>query len=154
MLTTWIIAGVVLILLELILPGMVLGFLGGGALIVAALIWWGWIVTWTSSLTTWFIVCVVLLVTLRGFFQRLVGGESEVQSTDEDVDAYGTIVEVVETITPERQGRIHYRGAPWEAICYDGTIEAGGKATLAFRENLVWVVEAADPQEEKSIPRS
>jgi inner membrane protein len=154
MLTTWIIAGVVLILLELILPGMVLGFLGGGALIVAALIWWGWIDTWTSSLTTWFIVSIVLLVALRGFFQRLVGGESEVQSTDEDVDAYGTIVDVVETITPEKQGRIHYRGAPWGAICYDGTIEAGDKAMLAFRENLVWVVEAADPQEETSTPRS
>ncbi len=154
MLTTWIIGGAVLILLELILPGMILGFLGGGALIVAGLIWWGWIDTWTSSFTAWFITCVVLLLTLRGFFQRLVGGESEVQSTDEDVDAYGTIVEVVETITPGKQGRIHYRGAPWGAICYDNTIEVGAKAMLAFRENLVWVVEPAEPQEEKPTLRS
>ena len=41
MLTTWIIAGVIMLLLELFLPGMILGFLGGSSLIVAALIWWG-----------------------------------------------------------------------------------------------------------------
>ena len=43
MLTAWIVAGATMILLELFLPGMVLGFLGSSALIVAALIWLGWI---------------------------------------------------------------------------------------------------------------
>ncbi len=151
MLTTWIIAGVIMFLLELFLPGMILGFLGGSSLIVAALIWWGWLDTWVSSLTVWFILSIGLLVTLRSFFQRLIGGDSETQSTDEEAAAYGTIVEVVERITPEKPGRIHYRGAPWEAICYDNTIEAGGKAMLAFRENLLWVVEASSPDEDESI---
>lgn len=147
MLKTWIIAGGVLILLELFLPGMVLGFLGSSALIVAVVIWLGWLDTWVAALTAWFILSLILLLTLRGVFQRLVGGESETQSTDEEEAAYGTIVDVVETITPEKQGVIHYRDAPWEAACYDHTIEAGGKAMLAYRENLVWVVEAVRPDE-------
>ena len=147
MLTAWIVTGLFMILLELFLPGMVLGFLGSSALIVAALVWWGWLDTWVSALTAWFILSLVLLLTLRGLFQRFVGGESRRQSTDEERDAYGAIVDVVETITPEQQGRIHYRGSTWQAVCYDGTIEAGAKAKLIYRENLAWVVEAVRPDE-------
>ena len=147
MVTAWIVAGAFMILLEVFLPGMVLGFLGSSALIVAALVWLGWIDTWISALTTWFILSLVLLLSLRGLFLRFVGGRSERQSTDEEEDAYGTIVDVVERITPDRAGRIHYRDATWQAICYDRTIEAGEKAMLAYRENLAWVVEATGPGE-------
>ena len=145
MLTAWIVAGAVMILLELFLPGMVLGFLGSSALIVAALIWLGWIDSLIPALTTWFILSLVLLLSLRGLFLRFVGGGSERQSTDEEENAYGTVVDVVERIAPDQAGRIHYRDATWQAICYDRPIEAGEKAILAYRENLVWVVEAAGP---------
>ena len=154
MLKTWIVAGAVMILLELFLPGMVLGFLGSSALLVAACIWLGWLEGWVSALTTWFILSLFLLLTLRGFFQRFVGGESEQQFTDEDQEAYGKIVDVVETITPDRQGRIYYRGTTWQAICYDHTIETGRKAMLVYRDNLVWVVEAAGPDGYETTQRS
>ena len=147
MLTAWIVAGVLMIFLELFLPGMVLGFLGSSALIIAALVWLGWLDTWVSALATWFVLSLVLLLTLRGLFQCFIGGESGRQSTDEEQDAYGTIVDVVETISPEQEGRIHYRDATWQAICYDATIEKGAKAMLIYRENLAWVVEAARPDE-------
>ena len=147
MLTAWIVAGAIMILLELLLPGMVLGFLGSSALIVAALVWLGWIETAIAALTTWFILSLVLLLSMRGLFLRFVGGRSERQSTDEEEDAYGTMVDVVERISPDRAGRIHYRDATWQAICYDRTIEAGEKAVLAYRENLAWVVEPARPEE-------
>ena len=143
MLTTWIIVGGVLIVLEVVVPGMVLAFLGTSALLVATFIWLGWIDTWVASLTSWFVLSLVLLVGLRGFFQRFVGGDVDKQSTDEDLDAYGAIVDVVETITPENPGRISYRDSTWPATCYDHTLEAGSKAMLAYRDNLVWVVEAA-----------
>ena len=117
MLTTWIIAGVVLLLVELVVPGMVLGFLGASALLVAGLVWMGWTDTWVASLTAWFVISLVLLVTLRGLFQKLVGGEVDRQTLDDESDAYGEIVEVVETITPEKQGRIRYRGSTWLAMC-------------------------------------
>jgi membrane protein implicated in regulation of membrane protease activity len=147
MLKTWIIIGAAMIFLELFLPGMVLGFLGSSALVVAACIWLGWIEGWVSALTTWFILSLFLMLTLRGLVQRFAGGESEQESTDEEADAYGTLVDVVETITPTKQGRIHYRDASWQATCHDHTIAAGGKATLAYRDNLVWIVEAAIPDE-------
>lgn len=145
MLTTWIVAGAVLIVLELIVPGMVLVFLGVGALLVAFLVWLGLVQTWVASITIWFIASLVLLLVLRGFFQRFMSGEAETQSTDEDFDAYGEVVDVVEAIGPGKEGRIRYRGTTWQAACYDNTLEAGTKAQIVCRENLLWIVEPANP---------
>lgn len=145
MLSAWIVAGVVLIILELVVPGAVLVFLGAGALLVALLIWLGLVQTWVSSITAWFIASLVLLLVLRSFFQRFVSGDAEKQSTDEDLDAYGKVVDVVEAIGPSQEGRIRYRGTTWQAACHDHTIEAGTKAQIVYRENLIWIVEPADP---------
>ncbi len=145
MLTTWIVAGVVLIVLELIVPGMVLVFLGAGALLVALLVWLGLVQTWVASITTWFIASLVLLLVLRGFLQRFISGDAETQSTDEEFDIYGKVVDVVEAIGPDKEGRIRYRGTTWQAACYDNTLEAGTKAQIVCRENLIWIVEPANP---------
>ena len=145
MLTTWIVAGAVLIVLELIVPGMVLVFLGAGALLVALLVWLGLIQTWVASITTWFIASLVFLLVLRSLFQRFISGDTEKQSTDEDLDAYGQVVDVVEAIAPGEEGRIRYRGTTWQAVCYDHTLEAGTKAQIICRENLIWTVEPANP---------
>jgi membrane protein implicated in regulation of membrane protease activity len=147
MLTTWIVAGAVLIVLELIVPGMVLVFLGAGALLVALLVWLGPVQTWVASITTWFIASLVLLLVLRGVFQRFMSGDAETQSTDEDFDAYGEVVDVVEAIGPDRAGRIRYRGTTWQAACYDSTLEAGTKAQIVYRDNLIWIVEPANPRD-------
>ena len=145
MLTTWIVAGVVLIVLELIVPGMVLVFLGAGALLVALLVWLGLVQTWVASITTWFIASLVLLLVLRGFLQRFISGDAETQSTDEEFDIYGKVVDVVEAIGPDKEGRIRYRGTTWQAACYDNTLEAGTKAQIVCRENLIWVVQPVNP---------
>jgi len=142
MLTFWIIAGIILLVLELIVPGMVLVFLGAGALLVALFIWLGVIDSWVAAITTWFISSLVLLGGLRHFFYRLMPGESETRaSTDEDAAAYGAVVEVVETIAPDAAGRIRYRGTTWQAACYDETLEVGSKAKIVYREDLIWIVE-------------
>ena len=149
MLTTWIVAGVVLIVLELIVPGMVLVFLGAGALLVALLVWLGLVQTWVASITTWFIASLVLLLVLRGFLQRFISGDAETQSTDEEFDIYGKVVDVVEAIGPDKEGRIRYRGTTWQAACYDNTLEAGTKAQIVCRENLIWIVQPANPLDAK-----
>ena len=151
MLTTWIVVGAGLIVLELIVPGAVLVFLGAGALLVALFIWLGLIQTWVTSITAWSISSLVLLLVLRNFFQRFVSGDVEKQSTDEDIDAYGDVVDVVETIGPDREGRIRYRGTTWQATSYDYTLEAGTKAQIVYRESLVWIVEPANPLDAGSL---
>ena len=145
MLTTWIVAGAVLIVLELIVPGAILVFLGAGALLVALLVWLGLIQTWVASITTWFIASLILLLALRSLLQRFISGDAERQSTDEDLDAYGEVVDVVEAIAPGEEGRIRFRGTTWQAVCYDQTLEAGTKAQIICREDLIWTVEPANP---------
>ncbi|MDP6698593.1 MAG: NfeD family protein, partial [Candidatus Latescibacteria bacterium] len=113
MLTAWIVGGGLLLALEVVVPGMVLGFLGASALFIALFIWLGWIDSWISALTSFFILSLVMLVGLRGLFQRFIGGDVERQSTDEDLEAFGAIVEVVETIAPQQPGRVRYRDATW-----------------------------------------
>jgi membrane protein implicated in regulation of membrane protease activity len=145
MTTNWIVLGALLIILELVVPGAVLVFLGIGALLVALLTWLGLLQTWVASITAWFVISLALLLVLRGFFQRFISGDEEKHNTDEDADAYGSIVEIVETITPENEGRIRYRGTTWQAACYDHTLEVGEWAQIIFRENLLWIVDPANP---------
>jgi membrane protein implicated in regulation of membrane protease activity len=144
MLTYWIVGGIVLLVAEIVVPGMVLGFLGAAALLVALLLWLGVIEGLVPALMTWFIGSIVMLVALRGFFQRLMLGDEDVQSTDEDLDAYGSVVEVAETIPKGEEGRIRFRGTTWAATCYDQTLEAGSRAKLMMRDGITWVVEPLD----------
>ncbi len=141
MLTYWIVGGVILLAAEIIVPGMVLGFLGAAALLVALALWLGLIEGLVQALTSWFIGSIVMLVALRGLFQRMMPGDEAVQSTDEDLDAFGTVVEVAETIPEGEQGRIRFRGTTWVATCYERTLEPGSRAKLVTREGITWVVE-------------
>lgn len=140
----WLASGVVLIVLELVVPGAILMFLGGGALFVAFLLWIGVLDHWMGAFTAWFVVSLAFIIVFRGMVQRISGGTSVAESTDEDLDASGTVVVVTETIRPEGPGRIRYRGTTWPAICHDHVLEIDAKAKLVRRENLAWVVEPGD----------
>ena len=141
MLTYWIVGGIALLLAEIVVPGMVLGFLGAAALLVALFLWLGLINGIVAAFTTWFIGSILMLVALRGVFQRLMPGDEETQSTDEDLDAFGSVVEVAETIPKGEQGRIRFRGTTWIATCYERTLEPGDEAKLVTRDGIGWVVE-------------
>jgi membrane protein implicated in regulation of membrane protease activity len=147
----WIGAGIVLALLELVVPGAVLVFLGLAAVIVGLLLMTGLISGVVQAFTAWFIISLILLFTLRGLAQRFMPGEESWQSTDEDADAYGLIVEVSETIEKMEQGRIRFRDSTWPATCYEQTLETGAKARIVTRDNLVWVVEPVDEDAPKSF---
>lgn len=146
----WIGAGIALAVLELVVPGAVLVFLGAAAVIVGLLLMAGLISGIVQAFTAWFIISLVLLFTLRGLVQRFMPGDQSWQSTDEDADAYGLIVDVVETIEKMEQGRINFRDSTWPATCYEQTLEAGAKARIVTRDNLLWVVEPVD----EDAPRS
>ena len=125
----WLILGVVLILVELVLPGAVVVFLGFGALAVALAIYLGLVEGWMSAFTLWFIGSLLLLIILRSFLQRYMPqGEAQRQSTDEDLDAYGAVITVAEAMSPDQAGRIHFRGTTWPGICYEKALQSGEKA--------------------------
>jgi membrane protein implicated in regulation of membrane protease activity len=141
----WFAGGAILMALELALPGMVAVFLGLAAVVVGL---GRWIGLWSSamgSLTAWFILSIAFLVLLRSLVARWFPSEATQSPTDEDVAAYGQIVEVLtEVNAAQPQGRIRFQGSTWPAISLQGVIPAGQRVRLLARDNLAWVVEPAE----------
>lgn len=138
----WVILAAVFIVAEIGIPGGIIIFLGIAGLIVAICLQLGLVTSWTNALTLWFISSLVLVMLLRGIAQKLVGGDSSVANTDEEVDALGEIVAVVETIGPgEAKGRVVFRDVSWNAVSDGSEIPAGEKAQIVSRDNITLVVE-------------
>lgn len=145
----WFAAGLGLIAVELFVPHLVTGFLGLGAILVAVLRWVGVLEGPTASIVVWMISSLVLLAGLRHFVRRLFPSDRSFQSTDEDFEAAGKIVEVVHQVSSSDQnGRVRFGGTSWPAVTRQGVIEPGRKAKLVLRDNLVWIVEPVPEIEE------
>lgn len=145
-LLTWAFAvgGLLLMLLETLIPGGVAGFLGVGGVVIAALRAMGLVVDPLTAIVTWIFLSAGLTIALRPLLLRFVRGDTSLALTDEDAEAMGQIVTVVEEVGDEDPGRIRFRGATWDARAVDGTLPEGAQATILYRDNLTWVVEPAD----------
>jgi len=145
----WLIAGVALLGSELFLPGLVAMFLGAAAVLVAGVRWIGLVDSLGASLIVWLASSAAMIVGLRGVVRRLLPAETSRGEIDEALQAYGAEVEVAKTISEgNMDGRIRYQGTTWPAMSSDGTIAAGRKARLLYRdkESIGWVVEPIPAQ--------
>jgi len=141
---TFVVGGLLLMVLETVVPGGVAGFLGLGGLVIAGLRALGLLVDPWTAVITWVFLSVGLTIALRPLAMRFVQGDISLALTDEDAEAMGETVMVVEEVGEEEPGRIRYRGATWEARAVEGTLPKGAEAALLYRDNLTWIVEAAD----------
>lgn len=138
----WGLAGVILMLAELIIPGGIVVFLGAACLIVAAALWLGLISGIAQAFTLWFIASIVLLLAFRQVTQKLVGGDSHVDNTDEELDIYNQVAVVIQTIGPgEQLGRVRFQGADWPALGDGSQIAADSQVRVVCRDNIALVVE-------------
>lgn len=82
---------------------------------------------------------------LRRLSNALFGTARGYELADEDLDAFGTVVDVVETVRPDDgSGRIELRGSTWSATSVAGTLPVGSRARIIYRENLTWIIEPYD----------
>jgi len=141
----WVVLGLVLILGELVVPGVVIVFPGVAALLIALGTYLGYLDTWPSMLGWWLGSTTVLVLLLRRICLRFLPGETQKGNIDEDLDAFGTLVKVVQ-VDPSRpqRGRIAFRGTTWDAECLDEHMVEGAFVRLIQRENMLWVVEHPD----------
>jgi len=150
-LLTWIFAGggLFLMILEAFIPGGVAFFLGLSGLLVALLRYIGLIANPGISVAIWLICSLGLTIAFRPFLKKYWGGQSFFKLADEDYEAMDQIVDVIEPIGAlDNNGRIRFRGSSWKARSEEGTIAAGSKARIKYRDNLTWVVEPVDELEE------
>lgn len=138
----WGCIGLVLMLAELVIPGGIVILLGGACLVVAAALGIGLVEGIVQSLTLWFISSMVLLLGFRQVTQNLIGGDSHVDNTDEELDIYNKIALVKETIGPaQHAGRIEFQGVEWSALGDGSEIAAGTQVRIICRENIGLIVE-------------
>ena len=154
--TLWLIAGVALMLLELIVPGGIVVFLGLSAVLVSVLLYTGVIDGWVAAFTVWFIGSLALFFSLRGLVKKLLPAHVERGKTDEDLDAYNEIAVVSQRIPTQGEGRINFRGSTWSARAHQTpqAIEVGTQVRVALRDNLVWLVEPLADTDSAEAPAS
>ncbi len=144
----WTILAVVCLLAEFVVPGAVLGFIGVAAALVGLAEYFGWVEGWVPSLTLFFVSSLFLVLVVRTFFLRLFPGDSKIESVDEDEAARGSIVDVVQDITPARHGRIRFQGSTWDAESEE-TLQKGEKAVIVARSGTLWIVQSMAKGDQK-----
>jgi membrane protein implicated in regulation of membrane protease activity len=144
--SVWLVAGIVLILAELIIPGGIVVFLGLAALIVAGAVSFGFVMTWMNALTLFFVTSLALVITLRAFFMRYAGGDFSRGNIVEILDDLGQRVPVIKTIGPgQHRGLIDYNGTRWKALGDGQKIEAGSEVQIVGLSNVTYIVEPIPP---------
>jgi len=140
--------GILLMILEFVLPSGVAFFLGFSGLSVGILRLAGILTGTGSSVLLWLALSVALTLIIRPFIKKYFKPESYFKYADEDYEAMDQVVEVVETVnSDDNSGKIRMNGTLWRARSLEGRIPAGKKAKIRFRENTTWIVEAVGIKE-------
>lgn len=141
---TWIflIGGIILMVLETVLPSGMALILGFSGLLVGLLRFLGLLADPTTATLAWFLTSLVLTVGALPFIKKYFGGETTFKIADEDYEAMDQIVDVVEDISDlNNEGRIRYQGISWQARTIEGDVPAGSQVRIKYRDNTTWIVE-------------
>lgn len=140
----WFAAGILLVLAELFIPGLVVVFFGFGAILTGFVTW-----LWSDMTVTWQIIVFIAgsigsLLLLRRYFKTVFFGKSLEEGDTRNFNLeVGKIVKVVSDIYPDSgQGRVRYQGAEWNATA-DQAIPAGTSVRITGQDNLTLIVEPA-----------
>lgn len=144
----WLLAGIVLVFTEMFIPGLVIAFFGGGALIVALTTWIGLTETLAPQLFVFIVTSLLLLILLRTYFKKIflgkLQGEGDIQNFNIEI---GKIVPVVEYIEPGVVGgKVRYQGTNWAAASTE-KIAPGESVKIVGCDNITLIVEKINKEE-------
>jgi len=143
----WLIIGVMMIFMELMLPGFVMFFFAVGALVTAGIAWL-YPVSIVAQLAIFIVVSMASLLVLRNFIQKRFFAkkeEEQVEDAAQDQEEKplaipGTKGVVCMTIMPPSEGRLKYAGSYWRATA-DELIEEGEIVQVVQQDGMVIQVE-------------
>ena len=139
---------------EAIVPGLVVIFFGGGAILTGLLRFLEVIESVPASVLTWLGLSAALVVALRSTVKKWFPPDESVGEVDEDLEAYGQVVEIVEAVSEfgdGEPGRIRLDGSTWPAWSVKGTLAPGMRGKLVYRKNLDWYVEPVPVLDEGQV---
>ena len=138
----WLGSGIFLMAIEFLVPGLVMVFVGLGALTVALGMHLGHIDGILQQFITFFISSIIYLLTLRFLVLRFVPSVTRKENIDEDEEVMGSIVEIVADINSGEFGRVEHSGSSWQARAEgDQTILKGEQVKIIGRDNITWIVQ-------------
>lgn len=153
-LLTWLfmIGGVLLILLEAVVPGGIAFLLGLSGLGVGVVRYFGFLDDPLTAVVVWLLSSTLMTIAIRPFINKYFKGDSSYKFADEDYEAMDQIVEVIEPVNDlDNEGRIRFQGISWQARSVEGKIPAGTQVRIKYRDNTTWIVEEADPLDSPGI---
>ena len=135
----WFLIGLVLLVLEFIMPGLIIGFFGAGAWIVAIICLFSAYVQGSinAQLIIFIIASVLSLLLLRKWLKGMfIGHTKSKQDLTEDLNEFiGERAVVKEKITPKARGKVEIHGTNWVAEA-DDEIAEGTVVEIIAKDNL------------------
>lgn len=137
--TLWLIVGIIFIVVELFLPGFIIGFFGLGAIVTCLTTVTGLTKGFTLQMIVFISISIISLILFHKVFKRKNCTDEKV-TTDFNIQI-GKIVTVIEFIDPDEGcGKVRYQGAIWNASSKD-KIAPGESARVIGCDNLTLIVE-------------
>ena len=132
----WLAAGVLMILLELVMPGFVICFFGISALIAGIVDFLFPSFPLIGQLLLFALGGAALALSCRKLAPGIFSGKETRQTEDIDGDdILGTVCVCREDINGAVAGKVEFRGSLWNAVSSD-TIPAGSRCIIKSRTNL------------------
>jgi len=115
----WFLAGLALIFLEFMVPGVILVFFGLGAWAAAVTTHFGLTASFQSQLMVFAGTSILMLVVLRKWIKgKFYGHVGDVQDQTKNIDEFtGQSVVVLQDVMPNNMdGAVEFKGARWRAV--------------------------------------
>jgi len=136
----WLIAAIVLFILEIVTPGFVLANVAVASLCAAGAAWLGWSVP--AQVIVFAVACVVSFVTLRPLLKRTLqkGGKGQATGIEALIGRQTKVMERIPT-APDT-GRVQVDGDSWRASSVDEQpIEQGTMVRVVRVESTTLIVQ-------------
>ena len=134
----WFLLGLLLAVLELIIPGFVIIFFAFGAWLLA-LITLVFDISLALQIILFVVASVSSLILLRKRLKSRFFREKVNASSNQDNEFIGKKVMVTEAISPGKNGKVEYKGANWSAKS-DVEIGSGAMVEIVGQESICLIV--------------
>jgi inner membrane protein len=137
----WCIVGIIMLMVEFVVPGFVIFFFGIGALFVALLCFLTTSLSINAQLIIFLVSSILFLIVLRRWFKAIFRGFFGSKNKMPINKKYnvGETATVTEKITPYEKGKIEFHGSMWSAES-NREIAKGTTVVITEQNNLTFKV--------------
>jgi membrane protein implicated in regulation of membrane protease activity len=138
----WVVIGLIMLIEEFVVPGLVVFFFGLGALLVG-ITCISIDLSLNAQIGLFLGSSLTMLVTLRHWSTQVFQGRrtaARVDAADTD-EIIGARAKAVRVISPDAEGRVELHGTDWQATAEE-VIPAGSAVIVVARDNLTLVVKS------------